>query len=356
MTHPVRSLPGHLATVLAVISTTVMTYAGAASLYYESWGQPVPVLLESLLPALALLLLCLAALRWPGAGGWLLLGVGVAVAAWWLNGQRGRGVATYQVVVTALILFGPLLLAAGLFLLEARHRRLLREEGVERPRRWIARNYRYVLLVGAPLVALALVSAAWLPRLLSRLDDGSRGSRIVEGNGVTLAWAPQGPGWNWKQSDGLYPSWNMLATFGAPPVGLEGKSRPGMPDAGAAEMERFGLCAYLDEHGAALLDEPLHLWRLPTADEIAQSLTRDGDNAGCARDGGSPHATCRRPPDKETPLWAPDEAPIYYLAAGEFDAEGADCVNYTGGFNRQPKSARTRGVGYRCVKDVRASP
>ena len=89
---------------------------------------------------------------------------------------------------------------------------------------------------------------------------------------------------------------------------------------------------------------------MPTADEIVRSLTRDGENAGCAWEGESPNAVCRRPPDKEAPLWAPDEPPIYYWAADEHDPARGACVNYTGGYNRLPKSARS--PGYRCVKPL----
>jgi hypothetical protein len=121
------------------------------------------------------------------------------------------------------------------------------------------------------------------------------------------------------------------------------------------EQELASLCAHLDETGASLLPEPKHVWRMPTADEIVRSLTRDGENAGCAWGGPWPHAECHRPPDKETPLWAPDEPPIYYWAAGEHDAASGLCVNYTGGLNRQPKSWRSPTMGFRCVRSVPAS-
>lgn len=346
----VRSLPGHLATALALVATTVMAYAGTASMYYEGWGQPFWTLLSYILPWVACLFLCLLALRSPRIGSVLLFAGGAIGGGWWLTLQAGRGGISAQAIFTFCILFGPVIVAPGLFLLEARHQRKLREEGRAPSPRWIGRNYRQLLLIGAPILAVVIVSALKLPRVLSRLDDGIRGSRTIRGNGVTLVWAPAGPGWNeWQPGEG-YLSWDMIALYGDLPVGLEGKDRSDLADASPEDMERTSLCAFLDANGTELLDKPSNLWRMPTADEIVRSLTRDGENAGCAWEGSAPHARCRRAPDKETPLWAPDEPPIYYWAADEHDSASAFCVNYTGGLNYQPKSSRS--VGFRCVKDL----
>ena len=114
-----------------------------------------------------------------------------------------------------------------------------------------------------------------------------------------------------------------------------------------------GLCGHLSDDATELLPEPVRTWRLPTAHEVVGSLTRGGVNAGCTWDGRSDHATCARPPDKETPLWAPDQPAIYLLtadAAGERHVLG---VNYTGGITPHQRNA---GVGYRCVKNLRRSP
>ena len=115
-------------------------------------------------------------------------------------------------------------------------------------------------------------------------------------------------------------------------------------------MARTGLCGYLSEDGTSLLPEAIFVWRLPTADEVVRSLTRGGTSAGCAWDGRSPHASCQRPPDKETPLWAPDQAPIYYLTSDRAGADHALGVNYTGGITPHRKVSTGSGVGYRCVR------
>ena len=82
-----------------------------------------------------------------------------------------------------------------------------------------------------------------------------------EGDGVTLVWAPAGPGWNWKQPWGGYPSWQDLALYGVPPIGLDDKPGYGRQGegyvttvfAGAREMAQTQLCRYLSADGTTLL-------------------------------------------------------------------------------------------------------
>jgi hypothetical protein len=103
--------------------------------------------------------------------------------------------------------------------------------------------------------------------------------------------------------------------------------------------------------------EPQDVWRMPTTDEIVRSLVRRGASAGCTWDGESSHAECERQPNKDAPLWAPDEAPIYYWAADAFDEAKAWYVPYTGGgryggmIDHQQKSWGNARHGYRCVRE-----
>jgi hypothetical protein len=104
------------------------------------------------------------------------------------------------------------------------------------------------------------------------------------------------------------------------------------------------------------MEEPQDIWRMPTVVEILSSLTRGGENAGCVYPGTigvamMGRAGCARTPEKETPLWAPDAAPIYYWAADQFDASRAYYVSYNGAFNAQPKSWGNPRHSYRCVRE-----
>ncbi len=323
-----RRLPGHLAFLLATLVATVTAVTAVYPFFYEGWGQPVTTAIAYLLPPVLMVAVCGLAVGRPHAGGFLLLAGGVGVGAWWLWRKAASEDLTPDVLLTAVVFFAPVVLTGACFLFEARHRRLLAAAGAQPSSRWWVRHYRLAIVLGVPVLAVALGPAQELPGLLARHDDGLRGIRTIAGNGVTLVWAPHGPGWNQRQPDGSYPSWDAIAGHGG---------------SGA------GLCGHLSEDGTSLRPEALRAWRLPTADEVVRSLTRGGRNAGCTWDGRSPHATCAQAPDKETPLWAPDQAPIYYLTtdvAGEQHVLG---VNYTGGITPH---RRTSGVGYRCVKPV----
>jgi hypothetical protein len=183
---------------------------------------------------------------------------------------------------------------------------------------------------------------------------------LIEGNGVTLIWAPEGPGWNWKQPWGGYPSWNSLAFYGVEPVGLKKQSEIGEGVFASEDaMRETGLCVYLNEDGTQLMDTPQYIWRMPTVEEIARSMTLHNQNANCIpqKDSADPERyltgwmDCALKPDKETPLWAPDREPIYYWAADEYDEQTAYYLSYNGSLHAQNKDWGNPRHGYRCVKE-----
>ncbi len=107
------------------------------------------------------------------------------------------------------------------FLVDGIVKRRARSEEVTPLVPWWRRYWRYLFVIGVPLIVFTSVSAYLLPIVLTRVDDGDRSARLIEGNGVRLIWAPEGPGWNWRQSWGGYPSWQSIALYGVAPVGLE---------------------------------------------------------------------------------------------------------------------------------------
>lgn len=344
-------LPGYIATAFVTLTTSFWTYWGAAEMYYEAWGLPFPEPFYYLVPGAICLALTLIVLKWPRAGGWLLIIVGGAFTVWWLRMTAGRGALSLGGVLSMFPVSGLLVVTGVLFLLEGRYRRRLRAEGWTPPQKWFRRNMRYLPAVGIPLLVAIAVSVYFVPILMTRVDDGDRGARLIEGNGVTLVWAPEGPGWNWKQPWGGYPSWNMIALYGIPPQGLGDKPGYEDVDATAADMHATGLCRYLSAEGLTLMTEPQDIWRMPTTDEIVRSLVLHGENAGCTWDGQSRHPDCTTTPDKETPLWAPNDPPIYYWSADEYDERRAYYVGYNGqSVIPQPKSWGNPRHGYRCVR------
>jgi len=337
-----RKLPGYVALGVLISVTTFWTYWGAGEAYYEGWWGAWYNRVIYLIPAAVLLTFTLVGIRWPRRGGWTIIIVGGGIFVGWLV------ISEFNIVnlLKALLLGGLAALVGVLFLLEARRQTRLHSEGWTIHRNWFRRNITYLLAIGLPLSVTIALSVYWLPIVLGRVDDGNRDTKLIKGNEVALVWAPAGPGWYEHHY-----SWNDIAFYGVPPVGIGEKPSYEDRDATIADMNTTGLCVYLSEDGLTIRNEPQYIWRMPTVDEIVRSLVRHNENAGCTWDGESMKAICQVLPDKETPLWAPDWAPIYYWAIDEYDEHKAYFVSYNGRINYQPKSWGNQRHGYRFVRE-----
>jgi hypothetical protein len=348
--------PGWIAKTLLIVITSFWCYWSLGEMYHEGWWGPFYHPLIYLIPGAGFLLLTLIGIQGPRLGGWLIIVLGGAFAIFFLNIHFVDGKIAVNRDLAGVLISAPVVLLGALLLIEARNHKKRVAEGWKPSTRWGRRNLWTLLAVTPPLLIMVGMSIMELPVVLTRQDDGERGMRTIEGNGVTLVWAPEGPGWNWKQDYGGYPSWNSIALYGLEPVGLGDK--PGFDvDAGefasAEEMAQYNLCLYLSEDGLTLENEPQNIWRMPTVDDYARSLSRHGVNAGCSWDGASQEQMqCEFMPDKETPLWAPDLAPIYYWVAEEADEELGYFVSYNGWVNATVKSGGNPRHSYRCVRDA----
>jgi len=215
--HLLKFWAGWLAAGLMITITGAWAFWGAAELYYEAWGLPFPEPLYYLIPGAITLALTLLALKWPRAGGWFIILLGAAFTWFVLRRRIGQmGVADFLswFPLTFLTLaVGALFVWGG--------REAFHSQTAPDSRPWWRRHLHYLLAVGIPALIIIGVSAWMLPRNLMRVDDGDRSARLIRGNGVALVWAPAGPGWNWRQPYGGYPSWDMLAWYGRPPVGMK---------------------------------------------------------------------------------------------------------------------------------------
>ena len=345
--------PGIVGMGLMTLITTLWMFWSMEEMYYEGWWGGWKVRLAYLIPGMVCWLLLVLAVWQPRIGGWALVLVGTGFTIWWWGPEALRGTLTLERVLSQAPMCAAIAGVGVLFLLEGRWRRQREALGWQPAGRWVLRNLHWAAAVGAPLVVILGSSAANLPGILARVDDGDRGARRITGDGVDLVWAPRGPGWNWLQDFGGYPSWNKLAWYGVEPVGMETKYESGV-FAGQADMDATGLCRYLSADGLTLMEEPQNIWRMPTVEEMVASFSLHGENCGCEWLGGGINeqvvcSICQ--PDLETPLWAPDESPIYYWVGEEYDEENAYYVSYNGWVKRQPKSWGNPRHGYRCVRE-----
>lgn len=290
-----RGVAGWSAVGISTLFSAFWAFWGSIEAFHEGWiarewTANLAGAVAYLIPMLAIMASALASILWPRFGPALHLAV-AAVAVWRFElYDRPAVLATLAV---------PLCVVCGLYFY-----------GITEPRKWALRA-----LVGIP-IATAIVSGAypaWLA--VTRQDDGNYNLRIIQGNGVRLAWAPHGPGWAEHVA-----SWS----------------------------EAQDTCERLSRDGLRLESVPPRVWRLPTVEEAVCSAVRRGQNAGGTWDARSMRPHYRVPPNKETPLWSRYSPAMYRWTATGADARRAYRVVWNGFANPLPKTVR---IHFRCVAD-----
>ena len=290
-----RRLVGWVVVGCSTLLAGIWAFWGAIENFHEGWYHTSLwlnlglMLIQYASPMLVFLILTTISLRFPLVGGGLLILVGAGLAAFF---SRGAGV----------FLIGAPLILLGLGYIYGRPRPLKRA---------------YRIAIGLPLLIYLGFSIEPAIRVAGRYDDGNRGTRLVEGNGVRLIWAPEGPGW---------------------------------PRRGVRWAEAQRACSHLKEDGKTLSDTLQNIWRLPTVEEAVRSLTRSGKNCRGVWDSASGSARYDTTPDKESPLWDPHSAIIYWWTSTERDSATVYRVVYNGGVQALPKTIGMGDLGFRAVK------
>ena len=295
------NIVGWIGVLLVTLTASFWAFWGVIEAFHEGWCKPylwmrLLQLLAYLSPATVLCTSAALGLRWPRMGATLFLLLGVTIAGLIIADD-----ANFGLFITTTLTVVPALVGLLFFI------------GRPQPKR-----AAYALSVGLPLLIILGFGAEPVVRVSTRFDDGDRSARLVEGNGITLLWAPAGPGWS---RNGLV-GWK------------EARERAN----------------HLTEDGLSLANEPQNVWRLPTREEVVRSLTRGNRNAGGTWDpvGERPHY--ERKPDKESPLWDP-YAPLIYLWTAEEESEDrAWIVVYHGGVSSKPKAVGSPSIGFRAVR------
>ncbi len=180
-----HQIVGWIAVVLSTAITCFWAFWGIIEnyhegWYYESWLSNVGLMfVQYLSPMLIFVGVTLVSILWPRVGA-VLHGILALLVAWFFQSFTNLG--TFLLTV-------PLIGMGVLYWF-----------GRPQPRR-IALS----LAVGLPVLTLILSGIEPILRVSQRLDDGFLQARLVQGNGVNLVWAPDGPGWprtgaNWYKA------------------------------------------------------------------------------------------------------------------------------------------------------------
>lgn len=184
------------------------------------------------------------------------------------------------------------------------------------------RRLAYSLIIGLPILTLIVCGVGPAYRVARRYNDGILRARLVEGNGVRLVWAPEGPGW---------------------------------PQDGVDWREAVRRCQCLTEDGNRLAATAQNVWRLPTVEEAVRSMQRHGKNSGGVWNAQMAKASYQVTPDKESPLWNVHSKVIYWWTSIEVDEKRAFIIVYDGHVSPRRKEMRPGYLGFRCVKSAQGA-
>jgi hypothetical protein len=290
-----RRLVGWITVGISTFLASLWAFWGAIENFHEGWyhtsfWQNLGLMfIQYAGPMLIFLILTSVSLRFPFIGGGLFILAGAGLVAFF---ARGAGV---MLIGVPLVLLGVGYIYGG-----------------PTPLRWA-----YRIAVGLPLLLYIGFSIEPAIRVAGRYDDGDREARLVEGNGVRLIWAPEGPGW---------------------------------PGSGVRWADAQRICSHLKEDGKTLSDSLQNIWRLPTIDEAVRSLTRSGTNCGGVWDSATGSATYTITPDKESPLWDTHSPIIYWWTASEKDSANIYRIVYNSGVQGLPKTVGMGDMAFRAVR------
>jgi hypothetical protein len=311
---------GWIAVGIATLVSSLWAFWGIYESFHEGWyfnslSQNLALTFKYLGIMLVSVALSVIALRWPRTGGSLYQLFGVGFCVWIL---MTRKVLSLIVVLGWLPALLPVLIVGILF--------------------WAGRptpvSLAYKISVLLPLLVAVGFAIEPATRIAGRIDDGNRGLRIVQGNGVKLIWAPEGPGWpNPDPRDRIWVTqWR-----------------------GPTWEEAQKVCRYLTADGTAIGNTPQDIWRLPTVEEVVRSMTRHGSNCGGVWDPTSNQASYRTKPDKESPLWNPYSPIIYWWTSSQPRSSQAYSVDFNGNIYTRNKESNLGSQGFRAVRTIRES-
>ncbi len=310
---------GWLAVGIATIVSSLWAFWGVFEAFHEGWYFPslarnVLLTVKYLTLMLTSIALSVIALRWPRAGGIFYLLFGLGFSTWILMTRR---VLDVGVVLSWIPVTVPLLLLGVLF--------------------WVGRptpiRLAYASSVLLPLAVGIGFAVEPATRIAARVDDRDRGTRLVQGNGVSLIWAPEGPGWPTPD-----PNDRAWKTHWRGPTWEEARNT----------------CRHLTADGKSLADAPLDIWRLPTIEEVVRSMARHGINSRGTWSSVRARPSYATRPDKESPLWNPHSPVIYWWTSSEPSEPRAYSIDFNGNVYARAKTSTLGSQAFRAVKNLQS--
>lgn len=295
--HNKQKILGWIALGISIAITCLWAFWGIIENFHEGWyfesvWQNLGLMfVQYLSPMFIFQIVTLISLLWPRVGA-ILHGVNALMAALFFNAFSNA--ATFFIIL-------PLLGLGVMFWF-----------GRPRPKKLAVS-----LVIVLPFLTLIIFGTSPAIRVSQRVDDDNLDARLIAGNGVTLTWAPAGPGW---------------------------------PHEGTDWFNAMFACQQLSADGLALSATRLDIWRLPSVDEAVKSMSRHGKNSGGIWNAGSNIATYEIRPDKEPPLWDPHSEIVYWWTSTSIDEEQALIIVYDGKVWPRSKNFSPAYLGFRCVK------
>ncbi|MBC7194162.1 MAG: hypothetical protein H5U37_00655 [Caldisericia bacterium] len=209
----------------------------------------------------------------------------------------------------------------------------------------ISNKAKISLLILINLIIVFSFGTPLFLRNINRLNDGYRGEREIKGFEINLTWAGEGVAFHFQSKGNL--SWNEIALYGKDKIGFENKR---YIYATKEDFEKYNMFRYINYEGTELTEEILDYWRLPTIDELTRTMYRKGKCVGVPWNGKTNRQNYEIVPDKETPLWLPDEPVIYYLSSTEANEKEVYAISYNGTVFKINKSTVLGSLGFRAVR------
>ena len=297
-----RNIVGWTGVAITTIFSSIWAYWGSIENFHEGWYSVsiwenlFMLLFQYLLFTVIFVLLGVITLKWKIAG--IVLHILLAgFCIWFFSGA--------SFLVIGLMIVIPIIGLGLLYFF-----------GKPEPKKWAYRS-----LIFIPLIIIIAVFIPMSIKVSKRINDYDFGVRIVEGNEITLIWAPRGPGW---------------------------------PDSGTTWHEAMDICRYLSEDGTKIMDEVQDIWRLPTVDEAVRSMLLHGENVNGIWYPNNQKAVYDKTPDKESPLWDVHSQVIYYWTCetAKDNEDRAYIIVYHGGVNSKMKIDGQSYLSFRAVKNI----